>query len=155
HRMHPEISRVVSNYQYEGALRDAPTVSARQAGLPSLLTGQPRAIWYVLDEEGEELPKIRAERPPSNRSWVRKATREVLEKFFSDKEVRKAKGLFIAPFKAQAKAIAGFFAEEGVDCWSAGTVHKYQGTEADLIVFDTVNAGSCGWPYDEWKRLVN
>ena len=24
-----------------------------------------------------------------------------------------------------------------------------------MVVFDTVNAGSCGWPHDEWKRLVN
>src|SRR5262249_12087352 len=39
--------------------------------------------------------------------------------------------------------------------WAAGTVHARQGTEADVVVFDTVNAGSCGWPYDEWKRLVN
>ncbi len=23
------------------------------------------------------------------------------------------------------------------------------------MILDTVNAGSCGWPYDEWKRLVN
>src|SRR5262249_10205029 len=39
--------------------------------------------------------------------------------------------------------------------WSAGTVHARQGTEADVVIFDTVNAGSCAWPYDEWKRLVN
>src|SRR5262249_49636439 len=44
---------------------------------------------------------------------------------------------------------------EGLDSWSSGTVHGRQGTEADVVVFDTVNAGSCGWPYDEWKRLVN
>jgi hypothetical protein len=23
------------------------------------------------------------------------------------------------------------------------------------VIFDTVNAGSTGWSYDEWKRLVN
>ena len=42
-----------------------------------------------------------------------------------------------------------------LDSWSAATVHSQQGTEADFVIFDTVNAGSCGWPYDEWKRLVN
>jgi hypothetical protein len=155
HRMHPEVSRVVSHYQYEGALCDALEVSGRQVRLPSLLAEQPRALWYVLDEDGQDLPSIRAERGPGNRSWLRPATREVLRKFFSDPEVRKARGLFITPFKGQARDIAGYLASEGIDSWSSGTVHGRQGTEADLVVFDTVNAGSCGWPYDEWKRLVN
>ena len=81
----------------------------------------------------------------------------MLEKLFSDPEVRNAGGLFITPFKAQSRDIAAFFAEKekGLDSWSAGTVHARQGTEADVVVFDTVNAGSCGWSYDEWKRLVN
>jgi hypothetical protein len=155
HRMHPQVSKLVSHYHYEGALCDAPTVSTRQAVLPPLLAKQPRAIWYVLDEDGHDLPSIRAERGPGNLSWVRPATREVLRKLFSDPEVRKARGLFITPFRAQAREIAGYFAAEHLDGWSAGTVHGRQGTEADIVVFDTVNAGSCGWPYDEWKRLVN
>ena len=69
--------------------------------------------------------------------------------------LRKASGLFVSPFVAQARDIRRFFAEEGLDSWSAATVHSQQGTEADFVIFDTVNAGSCGWPYDEWKRLVN
>lgn len=155
HRMHPQISRAVSHYQYEAALCDAPTVRERLSSLPPLLAGQPRAVWYVLDEDGQDLPSIRAERGPGNRSWVRPATREVLKKLFADPEVRKARGLFITPFKAQARDIAAYIAAEGLDGWSAGTVHGRQGTEADVVVFDTVNAGSQAWPYDEWKRLVN
>jgi len=155
HRMHPQISKAVSEYQYEGALRDSPAVTSRGNGLPPLLAGHARAVWYVLDEDGQELPSIRAERGPGNRSWIRPATREVLRKLFSEPEVRKACGLFITPFKAQARDIAAYFASEGLKDWSAGTVHGRQGTEADVVVFDTVNAGSHAWPYDEWKRLVN
>jgi hypothetical protein len=76
HRMHPQVSRVVSHYQYEGALCDAPGVLSRKPALPTLLTSHPRAIWYVLDEDGEDLPSIRAERGPGGRSWVRDATDE-------------------------------------------------------------------------------
>ncbi len=65
------------------------------------------------------------------------------------------KGLFISPFKAQAKEIHSWLATEGLHSWSASTVHSQQGSEADIVVFDSVNAGSYGWPYDEWKRLVN
>lgn len=155
HRMHPQVSQVVSRYQYEGALQDAQSVLNRAVALPPLLMGQPRALWYVLDEDGQDLPDIRAERGLGNRSWIRRATRQVLEKLFLDSAMRKAKGLFITPFKAQAKDITGYLAAKGIESWSSGTVHARQGTEADLVIFDTVNAGSCGWPYDEWKRLVN
>ena len=155
HRMHPEISQVVSHYQYDKSLVDGLTVKARSFDLPALLLGHPRAVWYVLDEEGNDLPSIRAERGPGNRSWVRPVTRGILTKIFKDDAVRQAKGLFLSPFKAQAKDIARFFASEKLENWSASTIHSQQGAEADFVILDTVNAGSCGWPYDEWKRLVN
>ncbi len=34
-------------------------------------------------------------------------------------------------------------------------MHSQQGSEADIVIFDTVNAGSYSWPFDEWKRLIN
>ena len=43
----------------------------------------------------------------------------------------------------------------GLKSWEASTVHSQQGAEADIVVFDTVNAGSYNWPFEEWKRLVN
>ncbi len=155
HRMHPQVSRVVSHYQYEGELCDAPSVLARNSAVPALLTNHPRAIWYVLDEDGQDLPSIRAERGLGGRSWIRPATEQILKKLFADTEFRKAHGLFITPFRAQAKKVAAYFAREHLEGWSAGTVHGHQGTEADVVIFDTVNAGSCAWPDDEWKRLVN
>jgi hypothetical protein len=155
HRMHPQISRVVSHYQYEGVLRDAPNVLARKTALPSLLADHPRAVWYVLDEDGQELPSIRAERGPGGRSWIRRATRAVLEKLFASTELYKGPGLFITPFRAQAREVASYFATDHLDGWSAGTVHARQGTEADVVIFDTVNAGSCAWDHHEWTRLVN
>src|SRR5262249_15354396 len=115
----------------------------------------PRAIWYVLDADGDDLPSIRAERGPGNRSWIRPKTRGVLSKLFSDEGIRNARGLFVSPFVAQARDIHKYFVELVLANSTAATVHSQQGTEADIVIFDTVNAGSCGWPYDEWKRLVN
>lgn len=154
-RMHGEVCDVVSNYQYEGFLTTAQDVHERTYNLPPILQGQPRTIWYVLDDDGEELPTIRAERGPGNRSWIRVATPRVLAKLFDDPVLRSAKGLFISPFKAQAKEIASLFAKNNLSSWSASTVHSQQGSEADIVIFDSVNAGSYSWPYDEWKRLVN
>ncbi len=64
-------------------------------------------------------------------------------------------GCSFLPFKAQAKDIASYLATNQLHSWSASTVHSQQGSEANVVIFDTVNAGSYSWPYDEWKRLVN
>jgi hypothetical protein len=154
-RMHPDVCKVVSKYQYDGVLTTAVETAQRETQLPKLLESDSRAIWYVLDEEGTNLASIRAERGPGNRSWVRAITPDILEKLFHDSGVRESRGLFISPYKAQAQAISKWFASEGITTWEASTVHSQQGSEADVVVFDTVNAGSCNWPYDEWKRLVN
>lgn len=154
-RMHADVCEVVSRFQYDGFLKTAAEVANRQFTLPELLQGQPRAIWYVLDDDTDDLPSIRAERGAGNRSWIRTATSKVLNKLFSDPSFRIANGLFISPFKAQAKDIHSYFAKNDLPSWSASTVHSQQGAEADIVIFDSVNAGSYGWAYDEWKRLVN
>ncbi|MGN6545414.1 MAG: AAA domain-containing protein [Aureliella sp.] len=154
-RMHEDVCNIVSAYQYDNFLVTAPEVRQRTDCLPRMLSAQPRAIWYVLDEGGEDLPSIRAERGPGNRSWVRAATRKILHRLFADSEFRAASGLFISPFKAQAKDVAAFLARHEMATWNASTVHSQQGAEADIVLFDTVNAGSHSWSYDEWQRLVN
>jgi superfamily I DNA/RNA helicase len=154
-RMHPEVCDTVSRFHYGGALKTATDVLNRAYALPQLLVGHPRAIWYVLDEDGQDLPHIRAERGPGNRSWVRTGTTDTLKKLFRDKGLRESSGMFITPFKAQAKEIASYLATDGYSSWTSSTVHSQQGAERSIVIFDTVNAGSYGWPYDEWKRLVN
>jgi superfamily I DNA and/or RNA helicase len=154
-RMHSHVCDVVSDFQYDGFLTTAADVADRQYKLPDLLQEQPRTIWYVLDADTDDLPSIRAQRGPGNRSWVRTATPKVLKKLFTDPSMRSANGLFISPFKAQAKEIHSLFATNGMHSWTASTVHSQQGSEADIVIFDSVNAGSYGWAYDEWKRLVN
>jgi len=154
-RMHSEVCDVVSKYQYDGFLKTADDVAKRNYVLPDLLKEQPRTIWYVLDDDIDDLPSIRAERGPGNRSWIRTATPKLLKKLFSDPSMRTANGLFISPFKAQAKDIQSFFATNELHSWMASTVHSQQGSEADIVIFDSVNAGSYGWGYNEWKRLVN
>ncbi len=154
-RMHPDVCQVVSKYQYNGVLTTATETAQRETKLPKLLTSDSRVIWYVVDEEGTDLASIRADRGPGNRSWVRAITPDILTKLFHDPGVRGSNGLFISPYKAQAQMVSKWFAAEGITTWEASTVHSQQGSEADVVVFDTVNAGSCNWPYDEWKRLIN
>ncbi|WP_437193302.1 AAA domain-containing protein [Planctomicrobium sp. SH527] len=154
-RMHPDVCKVVSDYQYGGFLKTAEETQQRPSGLPSWLGDYSRTIWYVLDEEANDLASIRADRGPGNKSWVRLMTPAVLEKIFSDSDIQQSKGLFISPYKAQAQKIAKLLAGWGLTSWESSTVHSQQGSEADIVIFDTVNAGSSNWPIEEWQRLVN
>jgi superfamily I DNA/RNA helicase len=155
HRMHQDICSLISSYQYEGRLTCADSVSARAYEPPKILAEQPRTIWYVLDEETKDTWSIRAERGPGNRSWIRTISHEVVKKLLSDEGFKTAQVLFVTPFAAQARLFRQHFATLGLDTWSSTTVHSQQGTQADIVLFDTVNGGSTGWPPDEWKRLIN
>ncbi|MCE9552286.1 MAG: AAA family ATPase [Planctomycetes bacterium] len=155
YRMHPDVCNVVSAFQYAGLLKTASSIIDRASNLPASLANYSRAIWYVLDNEDADLTSIRAERGPGNRSWIRAITQKVLEKLFDDEDLRKSHGLFVSPYRAQAQWVAKHFAAWGIRTWEASTVHSQQGWEADIVIFDTVNAGSCNWPPDEWTRLVN
>lgn len=155
YRMHRDVCDVVSSYQYNGFLSTATEVMNRPSNLSPSVKDFSRAIWYVLDEEDADLVSIRAGRGPSNRSWVRDITASVLQSIFSDDCLRNANGLFISPFKGQAQVIGDQFVKWGLANWTASTVHSQQGSEADVVIFDSVNASSYTWPHDEWKRLVN
>ncbi|WP_198422210.1 AAA domain-containing protein [Gimesia chilikensis] len=154
-RMHPDVCKIVSNYQYDGFLKTAKETNDRRSTLPNFISDYSRAIWYVLDKEDSDLVSIRAKRGPGNNSWMRSITPDILLKLFSDASVRQSKGLFISPFKAQAQSISKLLSQLNLPNWEASTVHSQQGTEADIVIFDTVNASSYSWPYEEWKRLVN
>lgn len=155
HRMHPDVRRAVSSYQYQGSLRDAPTVLQRPVVHGSPWDGHPRVVWYVIDEAGEDHGSIRAERGPGNRSWVRPCTRSILLHLLKNPALRATSGLFISPFVAQAREMVSLLKKEGIACWSSSTVHRLQGTESDGVIFDTVNAGSHAWSFHEWQRLIN
>lgn len=154
-RMHPDVCDLVSEFQYGGFLTTAADRVSHDSNLAPIIAGHSRAVWYVLDEEPSDLASIRAGRGPGNKSWIRAITPSVLQKIFSDADVRKADGLFIAPYKAQAQTISKLLANWKMNTWEASTVHSQQGSEAEIVIFDTVNAGSYIWPFEEWKRLVN
>ncbi len=154
-RMHPDVCDVVSNFQYGGFLRTAEDRSRKASSLTPFLANVSRAIWYVLDEENVGLASIRASRGAGNQSWVRNVTPSILEKLFTDEKLRAANGLFISPFRAQAQVINQLLASWGMKSWQASTVHSQQGAEAEVVIFDTVNASNYTWPHEEWMRLVN
>lgn len=154
-RMHHEICQIVSKYKYDSQLFTAPEILQRRTKLPQPLSIDYRAVWYVLDQESTDLARTRAERGPGNRSWIRPLSIDILSHLFSHAEFQESHGLFLSPFKAQASLVCKYLADNHIQNWSASTVHSQQGAEADIVIFDTVNAGSYSWPYDEWQRMIN
>lgn len=104
--MDRDIGELDSALQHRGALKTADAVLSRGSRLPEILAGQPRTLWYVLDEETGELPHIRAERGPGNRNRVRSITPQLLIAFVKDQSLTAANRLFISPYRAQAKLMA-------------------------------------------------
>ncbi|MEO0605237.1 MAG: AAA domain-containing protein, partial [Myxococcota bacterium] len=157
HRMGPDIRRVVSDYAYDGRLSDAETVLDRTFAADGRLLAEPRALWYVLDEDtGGRLADIRAERGPGHRSWVRRRTPAILDELLrAHPSLAQHRTLLMTPFRAQAQALMRWAGERGLLNWEACTVHAQQGAEAPVVLFDPVNAGSHGWGAEEWRRLVN
>lgn len=157
YRMHPEVRAAVSDFMYQGLLTDAEEVrSQRHSFNDPVLDQGKRAIWYVLDEDTDALPQIRADRGPGGRSWVRRRSRDVVERLFrAHPALKNMHGMFVSPFVAQARDIARLLIESGAEQWTSSTTHAQQGSEADVVIFDTVHAGSTAWSHGEWQRLIN
>ena len=160
YRMAPDIRAAVADYRYGGALVDAPAVIKATAALvcDEPLKDTPRAIWYVLDEDNPEPTHLHAQRTTARRSWRRPHTEKLLERFFrAHPAAAAASGLFISPFVGQAQHIKRWLIAAGLGDrgWTASTVHKQQGAEADYVILDTVNAGSVGFTSADWQRLIN
>ncbi|MEL6344947.1 MAG: AAA domain-containing protein [Myxococcota bacterium] len=151
YRMHPEIRGVVSAYQYDGRLRDGAGVDAEP-----LISGMPRAAWFVLDDSDLPLADIRASRGRGGRSWQRRGSQALLYQLLrAHPQLAAHSLLFITPFTAQARLMDAWITGQGLKNWSASTVHSQQGAEADVVIFDTVQAGLAAWPPGEWRRLIN
>ena len=155
HRMHPEIRAVISKYQYDDELDDGPEVAADRAAESRPSLGLPRAGWLVL-EESSVLADARAERGLRGRSWVRPCTPLMLSQLLEAHPVLTGQTVMVVtPFAAQARVLAQWLQAQDLSCWSASTVHSQQGSEADVVIFDTVSGGLSAWPPGEWQRLIN
>lgn len=48
----------------------------------------------------------------------------------------------ITPFSAQARLLESLLVEAGVNGWASSTVHRFQGDERDIVIYDTVDTGN-------------
>ncbi|MGS2617510.1 DEAD/DEAH box helicase [Micromonospora sp. LZ34] len=56
----------------------------------------------------------------------------------------------IAPFAAQARLLESLLPESELEGWAASTVHRFQGGERDIVVYDSVDSGIGVRPLHRW-----
>lgn len=129
-RMHPNIAQVVSRVFYAGKLRNAPAVLKRAHPGPALL---------ILDTS--ELPAV--SETVASGSKLNRVHADLVAKLVG---ASKGPGVaVIAPYRAQVRRIrdairgvAGGRLEKGeIEVF---TVHRFQGRDKDLVIFDMVEA---------------
>jgi hypothetical protein len=130
-RMHPEIRHIVSRVFYGERLTDSPAIADRRAA--------GRGGVLVVDTHGCQPKTVRT---PSHslRNTIHAA---LIAEWLADCAWESI-GV-IAPYRAQARAIRKAVrgrCRDRLDDGSiqASTVHKFQGEERDLIIFDTTDA---------------
>jgi hypothetical protein len=146
-RMHPRIAAIVSELVYDNKLNDSKVVSERVAQKIDPLAESP----LILCDTHDASPVV--SRPARGRSRInyyhalcslaiaRKALASMpaIEK---DKQTEPRIGI-ITPYAPQAKLIQKLVKEAGRDLphqIQAGTVHRFQGLEFDVVIFDTVES---------------
>jgi superfamily I DNA and/or RNA helicase len=150
-RMQPGISAVVSQVFYAGLLRDAPGVTGRAAAAPVAL---------LLDTAHL---RPRTERPgggsKGNRVHAELVARLVA--LAGEEEIA-----VIAPYRAQVRLLREAIRARNPEALESGrvevfTVHRFQGRDKAIVIFDTVEAPGTDAPFlddtatPEAPNLVN
>lgn len=162
-RMHPAIAEVARTLAYGSGLRDHPDTVAREA--PKLV----EALGVEPLEPGKHCPNVVVD-TSSLRPWSGRVRGSMSRfNFYSAQAAVELAALYaaacprpdpngarpigiITPFAAQRRYLAKLVEAFGeLDDWvSVGTVHTFQGSECDVVIFDTV-VGEPHWS----SRLVD
>jgi hypothetical protein len=146
-RMHPCIANVANRLVYRGLLRDDFRLSELKQITP--LPAEP----LVLCNTQDAYPI--ATRPANNKSWKNyyqalccvSLARRALEECPELKKPEPTVGI-VTPYRAQAQLLQSLLKDAGLhECVQAGTIHRFQGLEFDVLIFDTVES-SGSYPGD-------
>jgi len=152
YRMAPEIRAIVSEFFYDGRLRDAPEISARPTTVAPVRILDTSGLGPVVDRiDGSRRNTVHA---------------DVVSGFLG--QVAKAGGgdiAVVSPYRAQTRHLRDVvrrrLGRAAPDDLQISTIHRFQGREKRIVVVDTVDAPpGRSWFLDETKnsdfpRLLN
>ncbi|WP_338754213.1 AAA domain-containing protein [Bacillus sp. FJAT-52991] len=141
-RMHPHISAFTNKEFYNGKVKDAPDLERERQSIALKAPFQGEAIALV-DTSGSWPAALKEEYSTSKYNLT---SLFIALQLFAE---AKASGIqtigFISPYRVQTQlmnaCLAELFSEEWANqSFTAATVHKFQGSERDMIIFDAVDA---------------
>jgi superfamily I DNA and/or RNA helicase len=163
YRMHPDIARVAARlYARAGlAYHSAAHMGAARRPLTAYAPapGQPL---IVLDTAGADPVTKRDRRgSPYNLYHAMLAVRLAMQTISTPGEAPSVS--IIAPYRAQVHLIERLLRLQGLaDLVQAGTVHRFQGRQSDVVIFDTVTTANIartmlGWGHEDAAphKLIN
>jgi len=165
-RMHPTISAIAKKYVYNNLIIDASERIPRE----ELAQIQPAPNKHLVLCDTSDVSPIAVRPTSGSRINIYHAfcaiaiIRQVLSSLPNDTDKKDKQRIgVVTPYNKQAKLLQNLIKDAGIEKWvRAGTVHKFQGLEFDVVIFDTVD--SCGVPTidftagphgTEAMRLVN
>ena len=149
-RMHPEISQIPNELIYDRLLCDH---------TPTVTNEDDLRVWYRTDW-GHDAPVLLVD-TGSTKAWVTSVVKgasssrlnflsatvcvDLAEKIFREdladiERQSKRRVIIICPYAPHAKLLRLLIKHQGLEkSVEAGTVHSFQGSEADVVIFDMVN----------------
>jgi Mrp family chromosome partitioning ATPase len=136
YRMRPAIGHVVSTAFYpESPLVTADAVATRpRTSLIGWATGE----LLVVDTSGL---RARTARRQGSASRYNLMHAQLVAGLLGAATTQTRDLAMITPFAAQARLLESLLPDFGLEGWAASTVHRFQGGERDIVVYDTVDTG--------------
>ncbi|BBH71836.1 hypothetical protein ACTI_85210 [Actinoplanes sp. OR16] len=136
HRMRPAIGEVVSAAFYrENPLTPGPGIKTRARDSKAWWT---TGDLVMLDTSGLA---ARTARKQGGSSRYNLMHAQLIGALMASATTRTRNLAAITPFAAQARLLESLLDEFGQPAWDASTVHRFQGGERDIVVYDTVDTG--------------
>jgi superfamily I DNA and/or RNA helicase len=135
YRMHPRIGDLVGRLFYDGRLESRGDL----VELDEIAGGEPfpGASVIVLDTAS----RATCQRAPDGSSRVNPETAELSAQLAVAAARSGTRSVaVITPYNAQARAIRALLAGRGGESIECSTIHRFQGHESDVVIFDTVDA---------------
>jgi predicted RecB family nuclease len=145
YRLQPALSRFISENVYEGRLRNETSTANNAIDAAGFAAGGP--IFVPIEHDGN------GRKSDEEALWITGAVERLLQGrvtigFDSPRPITQKDILIVSPYNLQRLRIAELLAEAGYDRVPVGTVDKFQGQQAAVVIYSMATSSSQTLPRD-------
>jgi len=145
YRLQPALSRFISAHVYEGRLRNEASTEFNAIDAPGFTGGGP--ILAPVEHEGN------GRKSDEEAAWIAGAVSGLLQGsvtigFNAPRRMTQEDILIVAPYNLQRLRIAELLADAGYGAVPVGTVDKFQGQQAAVVIYSMATSSSQTLPRD-------